>query len=163
MNTAEGVENALIFERFIHAVIDRKNRFGFDGIEHVANVVGRGRVFDLEQGLRITLSLIVLHGLLMSQERGTLREEHREGAKADRLHGVLGIGSGTLVAQPGQAGAKFVDELIESFQAHAQSLARKSALSGYRKMSLTGTLRVACTSLRLRPAVAPTCVQPAAR
>jgi len=130
VNAAEGIENALLFECLINAVVHGKQRLGLDRIEHVANVVVGGGLFDLEKGLCVTLPLILLHGFLVGQERWALSKEHREGAQSDRFHAVLGVASGALVVETGEARAKFSNELIEAFEAHEQSLPRKSALSG---------------------------------
>lgn len=87
-------------------------------IQHVADMVVGRDLLDLEERLRVTLPLVLLHGFLVSEEQGALREEDREGAQVDRLHAVLSVVLGAFLGKSSQGAAQFSDELIEASQAH---------------------------------------------
>ena len=53
---------------FKHAVKHRKSVFGRNRIEHLANMVVTGDLFDPEKTLSIALSVELAHCLLISKE-----------------------------------------------------------------------------------------------
>ncbi len=61
-------------------IIAGKKLFRWDGIEHLPDVIVRRDFFQMEEALGITLSLGLLHGLLVGQEGRTLGEEDGKSA-----------------------------------------------------------------------------------
>ncbi len=50
-----------------------------------------------KKGLRITISLFLLHGSLVGEKRGTLGEKNRESRHTDLLHAVADVATTTRV------------------------------------------------------------------
>ena len=89
----------------------------------------------MEQALGIALALGLLHGLLVSQEGGTLGKEDRKGTQANVLHRVRGVITRASVVKLAQDLAQMRQVLIPGFEdlgAHAINLRRASAPSALR-------------------------------
>jgi hypothetical protein len=83
LERAPAFQVACLIETLEDRVIAGTELFRRDRIEPFPEVMITGDLFQMEQALGVALPLGLLHGFLVSQERGALGEEDRKGGRAD--------------------------------------------------------------------------------
>ena len=97
IHAPEILKHSLLSECAQDGIIDGEEFPGFDRVEQVPDLVGRGDLSDVEKGLGIAAPLPLLHGLLGGEKGWTLHEKHREGGQPGILHRILRIASRSVV------------------------------------------------------------------
>jgi hypothetical protein len=163
VDAAESLQDPRCAQGVVDPIIHRIEGLGRDRVEHLADLIVAGDLLEVEETLGVVVTPRLLHRFLMRQQGGRLGEEDREGAQTKIGHRIGGVLAPAPVGQSGEHLAQVADQIVEPRAAHAQSLPRKSALNGWRWISLTGPCGARPGPLRPRPVVTPTAIQPAAR